>query len=292
MYEIRGGGINNLSHPLIFFSNVNKIRKIFKKNKNIVIGAIHLPPLLGYPDFPGFESAIKNALKDLSAFEKGGVDAVIFENNYDIPHKVFVDPSTIASMAFIGEKIKKATKLPIGVSVLWNDHYTALSLAKLLNLQFIRVPVFVDKVKTDYGIVNGEAKKVIAYRKKIQAENVALFTDIHVKHAKLLSKNNLITSAKISIKNHSDAIIITGKWTGQSPDLNELESLKKEIGSFPILVGSGVDKNNVESIFKYANGAIVSTSLKQGRNKKGEVNLRSYNKRISQAKVKKLIDSL
>ena len=113
---------------------MNKLKKIFKKDKNIIIGAIHFPPLLGYADFPGFKIALDNALKDLKAFEKGGADAVIIENNYDIPHKAFVDPSVVASLTYLGEKIKQATKLPTGISVLWNDYCTALSIAKTLGL--------------------------------------------------------------------------------------------------------------------------------------------------------------
>ncbi|MBU4579717.1 BtpA/SgcQ family protein [Patescibacteria group bacterium] len=271
---------------------MNKFKKIFKKDKNIIIGVIHFPPLLGYPDFPGFKIALNNALKDLSAFEKGGVDGIIFENNYDIPHKTFVDFSVVASMTFLGEKIRNNTKLPLGISVLWNDYRAALLIAKILNLQFIRIPVFVDKVKTNYGIIEGEAKKIIKYRKTIKAENVAIFTDIHVKHAKLLSKNNIITSAKLAIKNHSDAIIVTGKWTGQSPNLEELKKIKNSVGSFPILIGSGVNKNNIKSLFKYANGTIVSTFLKKGSLKKEEINVKSYEQRISKNKVKELKKAL
>lgn len=268
---------------------MNKLKKIFKKDKNIIIGAIHFPPLLGYPNFPGYKIALNNALKDLTAFEKGGVDGIIFENNYDIPHKIFVDSSIAASMAFLGEKIKAKTKLPLGISVLWNDYRAALSIAKILDLQFIRIPVFVDKVKTDYGIIEGKPKEIIQYRKLLNADDVALFTDIHVKHAKLLSKNSIITSAKIAIKNRSDAIIITGKWTGQSPNMEELKLLKNSIGLFPMLAGSGTDKNNIKSIFKYASGAIVSTSLKSGAQKlKNEINVKSYIKRINKNKVKAL----
>lgn len=67
-----------------------KFNKIFKKKKKVIIGAVHFPPLLGYPGFPGFDVALKNAIFDLKAFEKGGVDGIIFENNYDIPHKTLL----------------------------------------------------------------------------------------------------------------------------------------------------------------------------------------------------------
>lgn len=269
-----------------------KLSKIFKKNKNIVIGAIHLPPLLSYKDFPGFNIALKNGLADLRAFENGRVDGVLFENNYDIPHKIFVDTPIISSMTFLGEKLRKATRLPLGISVLWNDYRAALSVAKTLNLQFIRVPVFVDIVKTDYGIVKGEPKKVIGFRKSVKGEKIAIFTDIHVKHAKLLSKHDLITSANLAIKNKSDAIIITGKWTGNAPSVNELENLRKKVGGVPVLIGSGIDNQNVKKLFQFANGGIVSTSLKSGDTKSHKVNIKSYSRRIDINKVKKLMLSL
>ncbi len=268
---------------------MNKISRIFGKNKNIIIGVIHFPPLLSYPDFPGFKVAFKNALADLRAFEQGGVDGIIFENNYDIPHKPFVEPPVISAMTFLGEKMRRATKLPLGVNVLWNDYRTSLSSAKVLNLQFIRIPVFVDKVKADCGIIEGDPKDILNFRKLIKAENVALFTDIHVKHSKLLSKHSLIQSAKLAMKYRSDAVIITGKWTGQSPDLDKLESLRNSIGHFPILVGSGADKTNIKSLLKYTNGAIVSTSLKKGSALKKEVNVKKYNQRINIGKVKELV---
>lgn len=271
---------------------MTKLSKIFKKNKNIIIGAIHLPPLLSYPEFPGLKVATENAKKDLEAFTYGGADAVIYENNYDIPHQPFVNNSVAISMALAGEEIRKFSRIPMGVNTLWNDFYTSLSLAKLLNLKFIRIPVFVDKVKTDCGIISGEAKKVLDFRKNIGASDIALFTDIHVKHSKLLSRHSLVESAKLAIKGGSDAIIITGNWTGQAPNLDDLKKVRKAVGNFLILIGSGLNQDNAKGIFKIANGAIVSTSLKAGSNKKQEVNVKNYTQRIDKKRVRKLVETL
>ncbi len=267
---------------------MNKLQKIFKKKKNIIIGVIHFPPLLGYKKFPGFKIAFKNAIADLKAFKKGEVDGIFIENNYDIPHQPMVGPEIISSLTYLGLKIKEATKLPLGISVLWNDYQAALAIAKTLNLQFIRIPVFVDKIQTDCGIIQGRPKEVLAYQKKIKGENVALFTDIHVKHSKLLSKYNIIQSAKMAIKNNSDAIIITGNWTGDAPTKTDLKRVRQAIGDFPILIGSGGNKNNIHNIFKYANGAIISTSLKKGIGKEDEINVKGYEQRIDVKKVKNL----
>lgn len=269
-----------------------QVANIFKKDKNIIIGAVHLPPLLGYKDFPGFDVAIENALADLRAFEDGGADGVIFENNYDIPHAISVAPPVVSAMTFLGEKLKNASHLPLGISVLWNDYRAALSIAKTLNLQFVRVPVFVDTVKTTCGIVEGNPKEVNDFKRAVGAENIALFADIHVKHAKLLSQHNLLTSARLAVKNKADAVIVTGEWTGNAPLLDEVESLRENLGSFPIFAGSGVGQQNAKELFRFASGAIVSTSLKSGGKKSNEVNVKSYAQRVDKDKVKKLVDSL
>jgi len=267
----------------------NILNKIFKKDKNIIIGAIHFPPLFGYKDFPGTEIALKNALHDLKAFEEGGADGIIIENNYDVPHKITVDKETVNMMIYLGKEIKNNTSLPIGVSVLWNDYKSALQIAKAIDGKFIRVPVFVDDVKTDYGEVYGNPKDVLDYRKNIGAEEVAIFTDIHVKHAELLKKNTIEESALEAIKFGADALIVTGKWTAQAPILSDLIAVKNTVKDFPILIGSGVDSKNVKELFEYVDGAIVSTSLKEGDNIDNGPNIKNWKQRMDKNKVQNLV---
>jgi len=267
----------------------NILNKIFKKDKNIIIGAIHFPPLFGYKDFPGLDTALKNALDDLKAFEDGGVDGIIIENNYDVPHKIIVDKETIEMMIYLGKQIIKNTNIPIGVSVLWNDYKAALFIAKKIRAQFIRIPVFVDNVKTNYGEVLGCPKDVLKYRKKINAEGVAIFTDIHVKHAELLEKKIIESSAAEAIKSGSDALIVTGKWTAQAPILDDLIAVKNTAKDFPILIGSGIDKKNIKKLFEYVNGAIVSTSLKECGIVDDGANVKSWKQRIDKNKVQDLV---
>jgi len=269
---------------------MSKFKKIFKKSKPI-IGVIHFPPLLGYKNYPGFEYIKNKALNDLKALEQGGVDAILLENNYDIPHKIFVEPQTVAQMTLLAKLVRTKTKLPLGIIVLWNDYKASLSIAQAVNAQFIRLPVFVDKVKTNYGTIAGEPKKVIAYQKKIKAENIAIFTDIQVKHAKMLEKKDLTVSAKQAIQAGSDGLIITGKWTGDAPRLEAIKKVKKTVGHFPVLVGSGITDKNIKKFFEYADGAIVGTFFKTGKylDKKQEINIKGYKKIIDIKKVKSLV---
>lgn len=267
---------------------MNILERTFK-TKRPTIGMIHFMPLLGYSSFAGINRVLKAALQDLEALEKGGMDGVMVENNYDIPHKIFADSETVACMTYLTNEVIKKTKLPVGISVLWNDYKAALSIAKICGGQFIRVPVFVDDVRTQYGDIFGEAHKVIEYRKKIKSENIALFTDIHVKHAKLLSKFSLGESAKKAIGMGSDGIIVTGKWTGDAPDLNDLNIVRKSVNNSPIFIGSGATVENVRDLITYADGVIVGTSLKTGNNDTKHVNIRGEEERIDKKKTIKFV---
>ena len=270
----------------------SSLNKIFNKNKNIIIGVIHFPPLFGYKDYPGYDISLKNSLEDLNAFQNGGVDGIIIENNYDIPHKVFVEEGTVDLMTRLGKEIKKYARVPIGVNVLWNDYKSALLISKNIGSQFIRIPVFVDKVRTDCGDISISPMDVLSFQKKIKAEGIALFTDIQVKHSELLEKKSIEESATQAMKAGSSGLIITGKWTGQAPDIGELERVRRIVGDFPIFIGSGADKENIRELLKYANGVIVSTSLKEGDPQEGEVNVKSWQQRIDEEKVKEIVNVL
>ncbi len=236
-----------------------ELQRVFG-TRNPIIGAVHFSPMIGYQGFEGTDFVLRKALIDLKAFEKGGVDAVIIENNYDLPHKIIVGTETVAIMTFLANELKKFTTLPLGINVLWNDYEAVLSIASVVGLKFVRIPVFVDNVRTSFGDIFGKAEEVISYRQRIQAEEVALFTDIQVKHAQMLELKPIGLSAQQAIEAGSDALIVTGRWTGDAPKVDDLEETRKAVGSFPILVGSGVTIGNVPILLEFADGMIVSTS--------------------------------
>ena len=82
---------------------------------------------------------------------------------------------------------------------------------------------------------------------------------------------------------------MTGRWTGDAPDLTELKMLRKAVGGFPVFTGSGADEKNIKETLRFANGVIVSTALKSGANRRGEHNVKAYDQRIALEKVRKLV---
>jgi membrane complex biogenesis BtpA family protein len=256
------------------------------KNKT-VIGMIHLLPTLGYEGFTTKEKILARALEDLKILEKGKVDAVIIENNYDLPHKIKINKENLVIIGFVIGELKKKTKMPIGINILWNDYEAALSLAKVYDCEFVRVPVFVDHVKTAFGEIFGESKKVLEFRKKIKADHVQILADIQVKHAEILNKRPIQEAALDAIRNGAEGIIVTGKWTGDSPLISDLRAVKMVAGEIPVIVGSGADKDNLLNLFNFSDSVIVSTSLKEGEkmDRSKERNIKPYNAKIDQKKL-------
>jgi hypothetical protein len=232
-------------------------------NPKPVIGMIALPPLLGYPEFTGLDAVIERALGDLETLRRGGVDGVCVENDYDRPHQLIPGPEVIASFTRVALEVARKASVPVGLQVLLNDWRASLAIARVIGASFVRLDFFVDKVRIHAGVIEPQPEAVIAYRNKIAAESVALLTDIQVKHSELLEPGKkLSTSAQQAIAHGADAVIVSGGVTGESPALEHLRQVREAVDDFPVLAGSGTTPENVHHLFRYADGAIVGTALK------------------------------
>lgn len=238
------------------------IQKMFVNPKPI-IGMIHSPPLIGYPGYPGITVIRNRIAEEAKILEKAGIHGIIVENNYDIPHKEFVDTAVGAIMTMLVDTVVSCVSVPVGVSVLWNDYKTALGICAATGASFIRVPAFVDDVRTKYGDMIARADEVVARRKLLDLDNkVAILADVQVKHSEMIDKNKtLATSVRQAIKKEADAIIITGKWTGDAPILGDLQIAKRYALNLPVLVGSGSNVDNLSDLLRLCDGIIVGTAI-------------------------------
>jgi len=81
-----------------------------------------------------------------------------------------------------------------------------------------------------------------------------------------------------------DAVIVTGSFTGDAADLQELEEVKKAV-SLPVLLGSGVNADNLSDYVAWADGFIVGSSFKKDGEWQQEpdpARIRTFLKRLRQ----------
>jgi len=231
-----------------------------------IIGMIHLPPLPDYPESPGIDDIIRHALRDLMLLEQAGIDGILVENEYDRPHRVTASPETVTAMTEITRTVvQESKKTIVGCEILLNDPQASLKVAKMSGARFIRTDYFVDAMtRPDYGEFEIDPSGLIDHRKSLGAEDVLILADIQVKYATMIDPRPLAESARSACDEQADAIVVTGSETGNAPTLNDLREAAAA-SDVPILIGSGLDADNAESLITACDGAIVGNSLMHER---------------------------
>ncbi|MEZ6014175.1 MAG: BtpA/SgcQ family protein [Planctomycetota bacterium] len=233
-----------------------------------LLGVVHLLPLPGAPRFGGdMRAVLAAAARDAAAYAEGGAHGIIVENFGDAPFFAGgVPPETVAALALgVAAARDAAPGLPVGVNVLRNDARAALGIAAATGATFVRVNVHTGAMLTDQGLIEGRAAETLRERARL-APGVAIFADVHVKHAVPLGGERLIDAAEDAWKRGlADALILSGRATGAAPQAALVQEVRAALGpQVPLLLGSGVSAANARALLAAADGAIVGSSLKVG----------------------------
>lgn len=236
------------------------------KNRPCLVGVVHLLATPGSPRFSGrIAEDIAHACADAEALVAGGCDALIVENFGDVPFFAEHVPSeTIAALAMALAAVAKTVKssTPIGVNVLRNDARAALGLSAATGASFVRVNVHTGGAITDQGLVQGRAAETVRERARL-CPSVAIWADVHVKHASPLGRESIEDAAKDTVlRGLADAVIVSGVATGSAPAASTVERVRAAVRKTPLFIGSGLDERNAAQLLAHADGAIVGTALK------------------------------
>jgi membrane complex biogenesis BtpA family protein len=244
----------------------NAIARLFGRTK-AVIGVIHALPLPGSAHYDGMpvDAIYDHACAEAARYARGGVDGLIVENHGDIPFAKpdELGPETAATMAVMACAVRRESGLPIGINVLANGAVQALAVAKASGACFIRVNQWANAYVANEGFMEGKAGAASRYRAWLQARDVAIFADVHVKHGAhaIVADRTLAEMARDAEFFDADAVIVTGQRTGDSADPQELATIGGAT-RLPVMVGSGVNPGNVAAIFRHADAVIVASALK------------------------------
>jgi len=238
---------------------------VFHTDKPI-IGMCHLMALPGDPEYDrsgGMERVIEMAKKDLVGLQEGGIDAVMFSNEFSMPYLLDVEPVTVASMARIIGELNDIIEVPFGVNVLW-DPKASLDLAAATGASFVR-EIFSGVYASDFGLWNPSCGESVRHQHAVNAEDVKLLFNIVPESAQYLGNRDVVEIAKTTIFNHRpDAICISGITAGKETDSSLLKKVKDVARDIPVFANTGVNLENVGEQLEIADGAIVGTTFKYG----------------------------
>jgi uncharacterized protein len=235
-------------------------------NTKPIIGMIHVPALPGTPKSTLSMPAILDiVLNEARLYAEMQLDSIMIENMNDVPYlNKSVGPEITAFMSVIGDRIKHEVGIPCGMQILAAANNEALSAALAAGFDFIRAEGFVYGHLADEGYINSCAGELMRYRKKIGADQIAIFTDIKKKHSShaITSDVDIAETAKSAEFFLSDGLIITGIATGMEADLKEISMVRK-VTNLPIIIGSGISIENIEKYWDSADGFIIGSYFKE-----------------------------
>jgi len=246
---------------------IRDLAEIFRTSKPI-IGMVHCWPMPGAPGYMGYgvDTVAEHAIRDAEALAEGGVDGLIVENMWDIPFRAgsHIQPESIAAHAVVASAVRRAVDLPLGINVVHNGGLALLGIALAAGASFMRVCMFTGAGVWDAGDWDeGCAADLMRRRAELGAEHIKIFADVDKKHSVRFPGIDLATHVEWTRFFGADALIVSGRMTGDAPDIGKVREAKELAVDTPLLIGSGADESNIGAFLSVADGAIVGTSLKR-----------------------------
>jgi hypothetical protein len=250
-----------------------------------IIAMCHMQAMPGDPGFDkagGMKKVLEAARHDLLALQEGGVDAVMFSNEFSLPYLTQVRTETVAAMArVIGELMPEIT-IPFGVNVLW-DPIQSLNLAMATGAKFIR-EIISGVYASDFGLWNTNVGATVRHQYAIGAENVKLLYNIVPEAARYLADRDIVSIARSTVfNNKSDALCVSGLTAGAETDSQILQQVKSAVPNTVVFANTGVRLENVEKQLSIADGAVVGTTFKKDG---------VFENGVDAARVKKFMDKV
>ena len=200
-----------------------------------IISMLHLQAMPGDPYYnkeKGIKWGVEKAREDLDALQEGGVDAIMFSNEYSLPYLTEVKRETVAAMGRIIGELQPYITVPYGVNVLW-DPKASLDLAAAVDAKFIR-EIFTGVYASDFGLWNTCCGEVVRHQREIGAENVKLLFNIVPEAARYLADREIRQIAKSTVFNcRPDALCVSGLTAGSPTDMSTLRRCRIRL-SWPI----------------------------------------------------------
>ena len=249
-----------------------------------IIAMCHFQALPGDPYFDrqgGLAKVLDLALADLTGLQEGGVDAVMFSNEFSLPYLTKVRPETTAAMARVIGQLMPAIKVPFGVNVLW-DPCASIDLAAATGASFMR-EIISGVYASDFGLWNTNVGATIRHKMAL-APDLRMLYNIVPEAAVYLGERSIVEIARSTVfNNRPDALCVSGLTAGVEADTQVLTSVKQAVPDTVVLCNTGCRPDNIERQLAAADGAVVGTTFK----KDGK-----FENPVDRARVKEFMDKV
>jgi len=230
-----------------------------------IIAMCHFRALPGDPSYDydgGMDKVVETAFSEFRGLQEGGVDAVMFSNEFSLPYLTKTRPETVAAMGRIIGQLMSEIKIPFGVNVLW-DPIASLDLAAAKGAKFLR-EIMSGVYASDFGLWNTNPGEVARHRTLVGAKDVKMLYNIVPEAAKYLADRDIVEIARSNVfNNQCDVLCVSGLIAGAETDSAILSQVKNAVPDTAVFTNTGCHIDNIESQLKIADGAVVGTTFKE-----------------------------
>lgn len=231
-----------------------------------MIALLHMDPLPGDPLF-GAESSMDQVVahvrRDLENLIHGGVDAVLFSNEFSLPYQNKVSNTTVAAMAYVIGQVKDLLTIPFGVHVI-SDGMATIELAAAVGASFVR-GIFTGAYVGECGLKETDIAAVLRRKNDLRLDDLRMFYMVNAEADAYLNDRDLKTIVNSLIfKCHPDGICLSGLHAGEQADDTFLDEMRAVAGeNVAVFANTGCNASNVIEKMKHCDGAFVGTAFKQ-----------------------------
>lgn len=230
-----------------------------------IIAMCHLQPMPGDPYYDaekGMDWVVQRAYEDLTCLQEGGVDAVMFSNEFSLPYLTNVGTETVASMGRVIGQLMSEIRIPYGVNVLWDGEKT-LDLAVATGARFVR-EIFTGVYGSDFGLWNTNIGQTARHRKMLSGDKVRMLFNIVPEAAKYIADRDIVEVAKSTVFNcRADALCVSGLTAGAATDSQVLAKVKAAVPNTVVFANTGCREDSIANQLQVADGAVVGTTFKK-----------------------------
>jgi len=238
------------------------MKEVFGTDKP-VIAMMHLMAMPTDPKWDaegGLQKVIDRARHDLHALQDGGVDGILFCNEFSIPYTSNIRTVTVACMARIIGELLPEIKVPFGVDVAC-DPFKVFDLAAATGATFVRETLSGAFAGND-GITSIDMGEVERHRVDVGCKNVYTLATLVPEGARQIAERPLEEVAKsLTFSINPGALLVYGVTAGSAIDDTMVARAKKATDT-PVFASNGVKANTVADTLSIADGCVVGTWLK------------------------------
>ncbi len=237
--------------------------KLFKVKKPI-IALLHMQALPGDPAYTRkncMKDVVEKALKDLMALQNGGVDGILFSNEFSLPYQRKVDFVTPASMARVIGELMRDIRVPYGVDCI-SDGYATVELAAAVDAAFVR-GTFSGVYVGDGGFYNNDFSKILRRKAALGLDELKMLYFLNPESDINLDTRKLPDIAKSLIaKAKPDSFCISANAAGNEVADHLIADVKSVSEDVAVFCNTGCNQKNIAEKLATADAACVGTTFK------------------------------